>query len=266
MVAASFWGIHFVLSVRNQMRRPTRTLLPALLVSAGIRTVLGIAAALALVWFPGDPLTTNAPLYDIVSLPGLLQEGLGQVAYGLLGLILCVFALRQSVDQTKELTGAMRRDGYLPSGAVLPGALARIDFLHVSFGAIAVLGVALLSSTKLIELAAVGFLFALALALLPALISSKDGLPENRRPKLPFHPLFPGLTVAICMLLPLVTMGSAGMYWLAWVAAGAPIYAVCATTGDRGATRRCRGGNRAGIRCPCRRASIAALPRANRSG
>ncbi len=224
MVAASFWGIHFVLNARNQMHRPTHNLLRALATSAALRTLLGMAAGAVLVWYPGAPPATNSPLNEIAALAGAGSGAVWQVAYPLFGFFICAYALRQTVDVAKDLIGALRRDGFIPGNDMLPGIASQLDLAYVAFWAMAVAGVWLLAIDQLIELAAAGFLLSIGLAMGPALRSTKDSLPKNRSLKLPFHPLFPGLTAAAGLLLALLTLDTVGLYWLGWIALGSAFY------------------------------------------
>jgi len=207
-MASSLWGLDYILSVRDQVRRPTKTFLPALGLTVLAGVAFGVAAALAL----GPSLATPSltPLIDLAADSRLLPE------------TLALIALNRALLNGRNLMYAMARDGYLPdriqSASSGTGAHA---WLSLIFPIAGILLVVLVPVELLVGLAAMTFMWAIAIVHLPDVIRSRPNLPTTT---LPFHPLFPGLTTATTALLPFALGFLAVLVGAAWLALGGLYY------------------------------------------
>jgi amino acid transporter len=108
LMVCGLWGFEFVLTVRDEIRRPTRTILPALALIVIVGGGLGALAALTVARHPGATAGSLTPLLNVGSGLGWLPEGLVAVVYAIFGLGLNLLALghhRQSAPGRRRGTG-----------------------------------------------------------------------------------------------------------------------------------------------------------------
>jgi uncharacterized hydrophobic protein (TIGR00271 family) len=202
LMMSGLWGLQFILSIRDEIHRPTRTLPQALtstvVLGAGLGALAGMAISLS-----GFSTSSLTPLVEILGDTGLLPKDLIVILYAAAGVLISSIALNQAFVHGLRQVGDMTRDGFLPE---------RLQVISEKYNA-AVVGLFLLASLSivlaglvpiltLVGLAALLFLWLTALVHLPEAFSTKPRLPEKRFPKLPFHPLFPWLTIATGIYLP----------------------------------------------------------------
>ena len=229
---ASLWGLNFILSVRDEIHSPSRTIFWAMLLIAAIGSVLGILAAISLTHFPNVARVSSTPLLSVVIQPGGLPSSLTTIVYGLFGAAILFLGLNYVTIDGLRLLSAMTHEGFFPAAmqritgtyhaAIVPvSILALSGFLLVCF----------LSPTTLTALAAFAFLWTTALVHIFDLLSVRPKLPDWRSFRLPFHPLLPGLVVAICVLLPLSLPLSVWRHGFAWLLLGVVYYVFYARHG-----------------------------------
>ncbi|MEA3337171.1 MAG: DUF389 domain-containing protein [Chloroflexota bacterium] len=225
ILGASLWGLNIILGSRDSIHRPTRTIPLGLLVSVLLAGVLGAISAAVVYGYPG---AIENPLAPLASLPGFedfLSDEIANMLYATAGLFVLLLALNWATINGLRLLGDMQRDGYLPD-RLSPASIR----LTGPVPAVAVLGGAsvvllLFSSVGIMaRLAALTFFWSVALIHIPDLLNSQPNLPENRRPKLPFHPIFPGLTVAVGLFAPATLLGEIWPFILVWGGLGALYY------------------------------------------
>ena len=225
ILASTYWGLAFILSERDQIRRPTRKIMPALLATIAVGAILGAIGAAAIYVYPGSLYGSLTPLIDIPAGFGLVPDAIVDITYAVIGVALLTIALYQSLNYTERQVRAMIRDGFFPE--LLRARNRSIGGVSVQFTLVLLLGLFLvifIDPMTLAGLAALMFLWATAIVHLPDIFRAAPNLPENRRPKLPFHPLFPGLAVAIGLLLPSNLGLLTWLGGLIWFGAGVLIY------------------------------------------
>jgi uncharacterized hydrophobic protein (TIGR00271 family) len=224
LMMVGLWGLQFILNSRDEIHRPTRTLLSGLSLTVALGAGLGALAGLALFRYGAMP-TSLTPLVEIASDIGLIPRSLIVVLYGSFGLLISLIALNQSIVHSLRLVGDMTRDGFWPDK--LQTISDRYEAPIVSLFLLAVsslLLVMLVPILTLVGLAALFFLWVTALVHLPGAFGSKLSLPEKRFPKLPFHPLFPWVTIAIAIFMPFNLPAREWVLAAIWVLVGILYY------------------------------------------
>ena len=212
-MASSLRGPDYILSVRDQVRRPIKTFLPALGLTVLAGVAFGVAAALAL----GPSLVTPSltPLIELAADSRLLPETIARTLYSVFAIAITLIALNRALLNGRNLMYAMARDGNLPDRIQATSSGTRLPTWHyLIFPLAGILLILLIPVEALVGLAALTFMWAVAIVHLPDVFRSRPNLPTT---KLPIHPLFPGLTTVIGVLLPFALglgIGFAGLVWL----------------------------------------------------
>jgi uncharacterized hydrophobic protein (TIGR00271 family) len=225
LLLSGLWGLNFVLAVRDEVQRPTRAILPAMILILVLGAGLGILGALD--FGRGLGTSQNAVFSTAVLSNKLVISGVYVALYIAFGLCINLLALNRALSSCLRVMDALSRDGFLPEK--LPGAGRRVDFLPLLV--VSLFSILLLWSAPvltIVGLASLGLLWSTALMHAPDLLRSSPKLPENRTPRLPFHPLFPGLTVFISVLMPFSLQVETWWYLLAWAVLGVLYYLIYA--------------------------------------
>ncbi len=232
LLGAGLWGFYFIIHARDEVIRPTKTIPKALLISLGLMAGLGIVAGLAIRQYPSSVTNLLTPLLQITENSGILPDLLVAILYAIAGIIIILSALNRAIVNTVETTGILIRDGFLPDR--LNRQINKNGspvLLLIGLAVSAMLLIFFVDTLLILALVALSFFWTAALAHVPDLFRRKPNLPDNRRPKLPFHPLFPGLTVATGLLLPAITFDGGVWFWIiGWAVAGALVYVFYANT------------------------------------
>ncbi|MFV1858321.1 MAG: APC family permease, partial [Anaerolineales bacterium] len=219
-MASGLWGLDYILSVRDQVRRPTKTFLPALGLTVLAGVAFGVAAALAL----GPSLTTPSltPLIDLAADSRLLPETIARILYSVFAIAITLIALNRALLNARNLLYAMSRDGLtterIRSSSTTSGLHAWISLVFPTASVVLIL---IIPVELLVGLAAMTLMWAIAIVHVPDVIRARPNLPAT---KLPFHPLLPGLTTAIGVLLPFALGFLAILVGAAWLALGGLFY------------------------------------------
>ncbi|HHJ06192.1 MAG TPA: DUF389 domain-containing protein, partial [Anaerolineae bacterium] len=229
MMMAGLWGIHFIMNVRDEVHRPTKTLLPAMLLTLGLGVLVGVLAGLVIVSYGALP-RTYAPLIEIISGGKFIPRGVMVIGYALFGGVISLITLGIAIGNSLDVLGDMSKYGFLPTEWQLNTKKyvnTSIKLLiAISFFSILIINtIPIISMVKLLALVP---LWVAALIHLPDAFSASLNLPEKRFPKLPFHPLFLWLSIAIGFFLPLNLKGSYWWYVAIWAALGGFYYAAYA--------------------------------------
>jgi uncharacterized hydrophobic protein (TIGR00271 family) len=238
LMVASLWGLHFILNVRDEIQRPTQTILRGMLLTVGLGVGLGLLASLATLRYGALPGTLTS-LLEMTAGVGLIPSGLLIILYAVFGLVISLIGLNLAVVNGLRLIGELIRDGFLPQAlAPGPGDYRAPPVPLVLFALISILLLTLVPILIVVGLASITFLGSTALVHLPDALRRRPNLPEKRFPKLPFHPLFPWLTILGCLFLPLYLERRVWLYLILWVILGAGYYVLYARQGGESVRRR----------------------------
>ncbi len=224
ILASSLWGLDYILSVRDQIRRPTQNILPALGLTVLVGVVLGAFAAISLRGI--DLSGSSTPLIDLAADLRIFPERLVRTVYAIFALFILLIALNRSLLNGRNLIEIMVGDGFLTDririGSAVRGVPISVILLVPLAGIILIL---IVQIERIAAFAALTFLWTTALVHLPDVFRSQPNLASTR---LPFHPLFPGLTLAIGILLPYAMGFSTLIPGALWLALGGLYYALVA--------------------------------------
>jgi len=225
LMFSSFWGLHFVINVRDKIHRPSRTIWQALALTVVLGSGLGILADIAIYSSTAALPTSLAPLIEAESVVGLIPHDAMVILYAVFGLSITLIALSLAIVNGLQMVGAMTREGFFP--AELDTSSDRFQAPVISLVLVAIASILLVTLAPIITivgLASLALLWATVLIHIPDAISSQSKLPEKRRLRLPFHPLFPWLTVAIGLLLPFNLQHEIWFLGIGWALAGLVLY------------------------------------------
>ena len=183
---------------------------------------VGFGALAALALGPSFVASSLTPIIDLAADSRILPETIARTLYSVFAIGITVIALNRALLNGRKLMYAMATDGNLPdrirTASSGSGSTAWLSLIFPIAGALLIL---LVSVEVLVGLAALTFLWAIGLVHLPDLIRSRPNLPAT---KLPFHPIFPGLSSAIGFMLPFAAGLQIALAGLAWLAVGGLYY------------------------------------------
>ncbi len=231
LMAASLWGIAFVLDRRDELRQPEQTILPALLLPLVVSGILGALMVTERLRLLGGS------LLDIAGLTGQLAgmfagNTLSEVLFVTLGFLLAIIALDFTMVGMVRLAGTMVHDGFLPERflRISPRMGTPLFALRI-FAVLSAVATAFVPKLTLVGIVALTFLGTTILLGAPEILQSGPRLPAERRLKLPFHPLFPSLACIISVLLALTLPVEVLLIGTAWAVVGGIYYVAYAHRG-----------------------------------
>ena len=227
-LAISLWGLHFVLDRRDELRRPRRHMLPALLLPVILGGLAGAAAAATLLRYP-----------SMTYADGLALVALAQRLGPLLALLTMLFMLglgilgaNESLVSSTKLMAAMSDDGFLPERLRIRKRIwQRPYYPLLLLVLILLLFVLFLPLEELTSLSAITVVLAIVLVNLQDLFRFRPHLPRDRWPRLPFHPLVPGIAVALGITIIFTQPLSSWLVVAPWLLLGALVYVAYARQG-----------------------------------
>lgn len=237
VLVSSLWGLYVILGLRDETRRPTRTLPRAL--GIVVLLVVGLGALTAPLVTQGAALVWTSPTPVLAVSETVIERGnaLLPMVYTLFGAGFVLLALSRAFVSALKLLNDMGRDALVPAPLVgsagQPAVPTRLVLLLTVVSAGLLIWMPLVG---IAGLAAIAFLYTAVFILAPDVIRSKPLLPENRQFKLPFHPLVPAIAVAVGGLLPLALSRDVWLPVLGWASLGAVYYLVYGRA--RGLARR----------------------------
>lgn len=234
-IAVSLWSIHFVLDRRDAMPRPRRQILVALYLPIVIGALTGAAAVATLLLYPSLTYLKPLPLITLAQQIHPLLVLLVILAMFIIGVI----GTREAFASLLRLSGALAGDGILPEQFLLRRHIWKRPFyMKLAFITITTILVLFVPPDWLVSLTAAAVLFAIILVNVQDLFRSKPKMPANRFPRLPLHPLVPGISVAIAITM-LVTEGLEVLFVISiWAVPGFLIYVFFARDGAIKVRRR----------------------------
>lgn len=225
LMAASLWGINFVLDSRDELRRPTFTMLPALLVPLVLSGTVGAITAVTELRYFGPALDDMTPLATMAIYASIAGENLLEVVAVTMGFLISLTALDRAMVTMLRLIGTMVRDGFIPDRllAISPRFGTPLVALRL-FAVASALVAAFAPKLPLVGVVALTFLWTTALLNAPDTLGRTSRLPAKRRLKLPLHPLFPILATVISLFLSLTLPAEVILVGAGWALLGALYY------------------------------------------
>jgi len=229
LLLSTLWALEFIVSSRDEIMRPARNMFPSMVLTMGAVAVLGFLSTSLIQASSGMESISKAPLLIFARVSSQGYEGFFLFIYTAAGLGLNLLALNRGYVQVVRLFGAMRQDGFLPERLITARILGRAPLIQIGVPTLMAMAVMAFGDMKLAAgLAALAFLWMAAFAHLPTAFRSRSGLPNKRRPKLPFHPLFPWIVIAVGLFLPFAMSYSLWLWGVAWIAVGIVYYVLYA--------------------------------------
>ncbi|UCG24898.1 MAG: amino acid permease [Chloroflexota bacterium] len=226
-LAIGMWGVSFILDHRNEMRSPRRRMLAALSLPLLIGGAIGIITSFILLQYTGVVATSDQPLIALVSEIGPVAEGL--ILLASLGLALA--GINQSLESTSRLLKEMVGIGFFTDRLLVVKGKTQ-PYLTIAIPLTIVIMVVLLQVGTIAGAAAATLLLAISLAVGQDIFRRNPYLPDNRRLKLPLHPLFPAVAAAVSLAMAFAQPPENELLVLAWAVLGLIYYSV---RGRRGA-------------------------------
>lgn len=218
------WFIPVLLMNRERIVRPSYTVPVSLLLVMLVTVLLGTGAAII-----SSSLTSAAQfdgfflLFRLGTLPKLYEMSVA-VGFWSIGAILCLVALHYSVVCSARVVGRLLLVGTGENKEQAPGKLLfTVNFIIFSLAGISLL---LMPLSHLITITAIGFYWSTAAILLPIVFKKSPHLQSERKFKLPYHPLVPGMALSIALLLPLRLESGPLFIVLTWMLLGVLIYLI----------------------------------------
>ena len=229
MLLSTLWALEFIVSSRDEIVRPVRNVFPAMVLTMGAVAVLGFLSTSLIQASVGMESIPKAPLLIVTEGGNQTYQGLFLFTYTAAGLGLNLLALNRGYVQVVHLFEAMRQDGFLPERLMMANILGRVPLMQIGIPTLIAVAVMAIGDMKLAAgLTAFAFLWMAAFAHLPTAFRSQSGLPNNRRPKLPFHPLFSWIVIAMGLFLPFAMRYHLWLWGAGWMAAGIVYYVLYA--------------------------------------
>jgi len=217
MLGALLWGLRLILNQRDQTRNPRRNLLPALYAALFLGSVSGLAAAMVALKLPGLLPGNPVPLASVAVLVG----GLSEAIYLIIGVMVCLIAIDRTIVSSLRLVGSMMQDGYLPFEIHIPRTEISLNFSRLFLiGLICLLGMVFMPFTSLVAFTSLAFFITTIVVFGMDLYRPRIVLPEDRKLKMPFHPLIPALAVVVCLYFSLALPRQVWVIGLVWAILG----------------------------------------------
>lgn len=227
-LAVGLWSLHFVLDRRDELQRPRRRMLSALWLPVIIGGVSGMVAAATLLLYPTITYGFDLPLISLALRLSPLLALLFLLAMFLFGLV----GMNESFTSLTRLSQSLCGDGFLPRQLRLFGHELQLPIYTRLFTIIIVPIVLLFIPLELqVTQAVIAIVLAMVLVNVQDLFRSKPRMAQNRWPKLPLHPLFPGLAAALGLTLILLLDIDHLLAVVPWIAAGVVLYIVYSRQG-----------------------------------
>ncbi len=223
LLAVTLWGVIMIVEMRGA-RHNAQRLRPAMGLTVIITAIVGGTGALAVDrhWGPfANPLT---PLFDFAVEGIVFSPELFRILYLALGMVIMLIGLDLVFGASIRLVEEMAADGFVPQRVERSRGRKGTPLLPIlGTTALALLLLAVIESNTLVGASAILLFWVLAALSLPALTDGSNSR-YARRSKLPFHPIFPGLTVAIGVFAPLNLLGAPWLVPLIWLGGGLLLY------------------------------------------
>ena len=217
LLAMGLWFVDLLLNHRRQMRNPDRTLQ---------RSIIGVWLGTMALAMLAASVVMRSPALRMEFWPEKVSWGEQRLEFLLLlvGVSLVWLGLSRLISRTVRLTGVMAIDGYLPAIGSGRGRRLRALGALLILGSVTVFIARWVPVEQLVAVSSASFLLMTALVTFPYARKPERDLAPNRRNRLPLHPLFPGVTIAVSLglILVLPRMGQGVLF--GWMLIGVIFY------------------------------------------
>ena len=196
LLMSSFWGVLMIYGIRRRIvRRRKGVLLQIHWAIMFIVIVLGGMTAIATL----PSVSVDSSLHHVLSVNNysviiFIGSDIVTALLALFALALAFMGLSRSLQSSIEVISVMTDDVFFPS--IFNYRLRRTIFPPLLIGAILSIVFILFVDTMIIVGAAASFLLWMTILVhAPDVFSPRPRLPRDRSFRLPYHPLFPGMTV-----------------------------------------------------------------------
>ncbi len=202
LLFSSFWGILMIFGIRHRVIRRKKSAMFSLTGIILLITAL-FGALLSFAVIPAGFVREGQHFLSVNSYSAIVFLG-NEFLTGIIAvfsIFLAVIGLERSMQGSMETMTLMTNDAYFP-----PKFNYRLRKKHVLVplllvGAFAIVISYFLETQVVVGMAAAFFLWVTIVIHIPDIPNSFSRLPENRIIKLPYHPLFPALTVLVATVI-----------------------------------------------------------------
>jgi uncharacterized hydrophobic protein (TIGR00271 family) len=195
-LAIGMWGVSFILDHRDELRRPRQRMLAALGLPVLLGGLIGLITSVILLQYTSIFATNDQPLIALVGEIGPIAEGFLLLAV----LALALVGINQALESSERLAKEMVRNGFVTKRLLIVKGKIQ-PFLIIPIPFIIMIIVMLLPVSMIAGAAAATLLLAIALTAGQDVFKRNPYLPDNRRLKLPLHPLFPAAAAVISLTM-----------------------------------------------------------------
>ncbi|NOX63506.1 MAG: amino acid permease [Chloroflexi bacterium] len=218
LLLGSFWGVVMLFGVRHRVQKSGENAIARVGSTIMLITIgLGLLLSVAIVPFaPSDLLAAVLTVNERATIV-FSGEPIYTVLIGLFSILIALMGLSRGLEACVEVMAQMTADGYFPPS--FNYRLRQAIFPPLLFVALLAIPLALFTTTAIVLGMATAFLlWATILIHFPDVLRSEPRLPAQRSIRLPYHPLFPALTVVAATLgavnLPFDALKWAGVWLL----------------------------------------------------
>ncbi len=212
LLLSSFWGVILIFGDRHRVLRRGRNSLSR----AGwmiMLVVIGLGMLLSVAILPVADPEAIAKTLTVNELSAIVYTGepIYTVLIGAFALLIAFMGVRRGLQASAEVMSQMTVDGYFPQ--TFNYQVHRAIFPPLLFVAILATGLVFITETLTMAGMAAAFLSAATILIhAPDIIQPEPSLPKKRSIHLPYHPLFPALTVVVATLA-IVNLPSDTLKW-----------------------------------------------------
>ncbi len=223
MLLSSFWGILLVYGLRNRFvrRREKRNVVAS--VHWGIMlVVIVLGALLAIGTLPSSSDAALTGVLSVNTFNGVVFAGSATITalIAFFTLVMAFIGLSRSFQGSIEVVSMMTADNFFPRS--FNYRLRRAIFPPLLIVAVLAVVLIFFMDTMVVVGMAAAFLLGITILVhLPDIILSSPKLPDDRSIHLPYHPLFPALTVVAATVAIFNLEGEVLQWSLAWAGIGA---------------------------------------------
>ena len=221
LLFSSFWGVIMIFGIRQRVIRRNKGSMISL--NAMILLIMAIiGATLSFTVIPSTFAREGQNFLSVNTYSAIVFLG-NHVFTGLIALFsifLAIIGLERSLQGSVETMTLMTNDAYFPSRFNFRLRKKHVLAPLVIVAALSIVLTYFLETMVIVGMAAAFLLWVTILIHIPDIPSHRPKLPENRLLKLPYHPLFPAVTVLVATIIT-VNLKYEVLQWSAlWLIAG----------------------------------------------